>query len=533
MRGHLRVIIIDDSASNAELIGGVLKKAGWSATTARIGDEAAMREALAREPWDLIISDWSMRAFGTSRALAVLRETGHDLPFIIVSSTVGETGAVEALRADAQVHLLKPELAGFGAAIVDVMRDAQSRGAQKRAEAALHRTEEQLRQAQRVESVGNLAAGVAHHFNNVLSVILGHGDLILAELAPADPLYAAIGQMRSAGQSAADLTRQLLAFSQQQILQPRVLDLNQIVSGLERMVRKVVGEHIEVISLAGSELGLVNVDPVQMEQVIMSLAIYARDTMPDGGQLTLETANATLHASSSADHPGTKPGPHVSLSFTDTGAGLTPEVRARIFEPYFLTKAPERGTGLGLATTLGIVQQSGGTIFVTSEVGRGTTFKVCLPRADRKDAVPQAPTPRRSADFRGNETILLVEDDEEVRAVVRTMLHKRGYRVFEASNAGEGLLICEQRSASIDLLLTDVVMPRMSGRKLAERVAAIRPEIKVIYMSGYTDDFVFRQGVLERGMAFLQKPIRPDMLARKVREVLDVGKTASGQLIFT
>jgi two-component system cell cycle sensor histidine kinase/response regulator CckA len=385
------------------------------------------------------------------------------------------------------------------------------------------RTEEQLRQAQRAESVGNLAAGVAHHFNNVLSVILGHGDLILAELAPADPLYAAIEQMRSAGQSAADLTRQLLAFSQQQFLQPRVVDLNQIVAGLERMVRKVVGEHIDLIILSGTDLGLVNVDPVQMEQVIMSLTINARDAMPDGGQLTLETANATLDASSSARHPGTKPGPHVSLSFTDTGVGLTPEVRARIFEPYFMNKAPERGTGLGLGTALGIVQQSGGSIFVTSEVERGTTFKVWLPQADREHAIPGAPPPRRSSDFRGNETILLVEDDERVRAVIRAMLRKMGYRVLEASNAGEGLLICEQRSASIDLLLTDVVMPRMSGRKLAERAAAIRTEIRVLCMSEYTDDFVFRQGVLDRGMAFLQKPIRPDMLARKVREVLDVG----------
>ncbi|HTB60047.1 MAG TPA: response regulator [Polyangia bacterium] len=524
MRGRPRVMILDDSGSHAEMIVGVLEKAGWTVTTVRIGDEAAMREALARGPWDLVISDWSTRPFATPQALEVLRETGHDLPFIIVSSTIGESGVVEGLRADAQVHLLKPEAAGFGAAIARVLRDAKSRGAQQRTETALHRTEEQLRQAQRAESVGNLAAGVAHHFNNVLSVILGHGDLILAELSPADPLYAAIEQMRSAGQSAADLTRQLLAFSQQQFLQPRVMDLNQILAGLERMVRKVVGEHIDLIILSGTDLGLVNVDPVQMEQVIMSLAINARDAMPDGGQLTLETANASLDASSSAHHPGTKPGPHVSLSFTDTGVGLTPEVRARIFEPYFMSKTPEWGTGLGLGTALGIVQQSGGSIFVTSEVGRGTTFKVCLPQADREDAVPRAPPRRQSADFRGNETILLVEDDERVRAVVRAMLRKMGYRVLEASNAGEGLLICEQRASSIDLLLTDVVMPRMSGRKLAERVAAIRAEIKVLYMSGYTDDFVFRQGVLDRGMAFLPKPIRPDMLARKVREVLDVGK---------
>jgi two-component system cell cycle sensor histidine kinase/response regulator CckA len=524
MIGRPRVMLLDDSASNAEMIVGVLEKAGWTATTERIGDEAAMRDALARGPWDLVISDWSTRPFATRQALEVLRETGHDLPFIIVSSTVGEMGVVEGLRADAQVHLLKPGAAGFGAAIARVLRDAKSRGAQHRTEAALHRTEEQLRQAQRAESVGNLAAGVAHHFNNVLSVILGHSDLILAELSPADPLYAAIEQVRSAGQSAADLTRQLLAFSQQQFLQPRVVDLNQILAGLERMVRKVVGEHIDVIVLSGTDLGLVNVDPVQMEQVIMSLAINARDTMPDGGQLTLETANATLGASSSARHPGTKPGPHVTLSFTDTGAGLTPEARARIFEPYFMSKTPERGTGLGLGTALGIVQQSGGSIFVTSEVGRGTTFKVWLPQSEREDAAPRAPPPRQVSDFRGNETILLVEDDERVRGVVRAMLHKMGYRVLEASNAGEGLLICEQRSASIDLLLTDVVMPRMSGRKLAERVAAIRAEIKVLYMSGYTDDFVFRQGVLDRGMAFLPKPIRPDMLARKVREVLDLGK---------
>ena len=415
MRGPRRVIILDDSASNAETIVGVLEKAGWTATTVRIGDEAAMRDALARGAWDLVISDSSARPFAAPPALEVLREKGQDLPFIIVSRTVGESGGVEGLRADAQVHLLKPEAAGFGAAIARVLRDAKSRGAQQRAETALHRTEEQLRQAQRAESMGNLAAGVAHHFNNVLSVVLGHGDLILAELSPADPLYAAIEQMRSAGQSAADLTRQLLAFSQRQFLQPRVVDLNQIVAGLERMVRKVVGEHIDLIILPGTDLGLVNVDPVQMEQVIMSLAINARDAMPDGGQLTLETANTTLDASSSARHPGTRPGPHVALSFTDTGVGLTPEVRARIFEPYFMSKTPEWGGSLGLGTALGIVEQSGGSIFVTGEAGQGTTFKVCLPQADREDAVPGAPPPRRRSDFRGDETILLVEDDERVR----------------------------------------------------------------------------------------------------------------------
>jgi two-component system, cell cycle sensor histidine kinase and response regulator CckA len=523
MNDLLRVLVVDDSPAEADLIVGLLEGAGWVVVATQVAGASAMRDALAGEPWDLVVVDGAAKGLAAPEALTLLRESGHDLPFIVVTEAAQGTIGSAAAGAGAPALLSKRELAGWGSAIALELREAQSRQAGRRAASALHSAQEQLHQAQKVESVGNLAAGVAHHFNNMLSVILGRSDLILAELARADPLFAEIEQIRSAGQSAADLTRQLLAFSEQQFLQPRVVDLNQLVAGVEKMLRKLIGEHIELVCLPGTDLAPIHVDPVQIEQVIMNLAINARDAMPDGGQLTLATENVALDGTYAATKVGVTPGSYVVLSLNDTGVGMTPATRARLFEPYFTTKANERGTGLGLCTALGIVRQSRGAISVSSEVGRGTIFKVYLPRAEREGLAPQISAPARSSDFRGTETILLVEDDERVRGVVRTILRKQGYTVFEASNAGEGLLICEQRAGDIDLLLTDVVMPRMSGRKLAERVSAIRSEIRVLYMSGYTDDFVFRQGVLQRGMAFLQKPIRPDMLAQKVREVLDAG----------
>jgi CheY-like chemotaxis protein len=334
-------------------------------------------------------------------------------------------------------------------------------------------------------------------------------------------MRAELDEVKKAADRAVTLTRQLLAFSRKQVLQPRVIDLNQVVNGMRSLLRRMVGAGISLSLLTDRKIGKVLADPGQVEQVLMNLIVNARDAMLPGGKLTIETSDVTLDADYAATHVGTAPGEYVMLAVTDTGHGMSKEVVSRIFEPFFTTKEPGRGTGLGLATVFGIVKQSRGHIWVYSEPDKGTTFKIHFPRTElRADASPSEPPPA-PATLHGTETILLVEDDEEVRAVMRTILRRQGYNVIESQNGGEAFLIAEDFGAKIHLLVTDVVMPRISGRMLAERLAPIRPDMKVLFVSGYTDNAIVYHGVLDAGVAFFQKPIMPLPFARKVREVLD------------
>ncbi|MBA3539871.1 MAG: PAS domain S-box protein [Deltaproteobacteria bacterium] len=386
--------------------------------------------------------------------------------------------------------------------------------------AALQRSSDELRQAQKMEAVGLLAGGIAHDFNNLLTVILSSGELLLDELAATDPLRADVEEIRKAGVRASQLTKQLLAFSRKQILTPAVIDLNNVISGIEKMLQTLLGDEIELCVLPAPAKGRVHADAGQLEQVIMNLAVNARDAMPTGGRLTIDTRNVMIDATYASEHAGVVPGPYIMVAVTDTGTGMDRATQERIFEPFFTTKDKSKGTGLGLATVYGIVQQSGGHITVHSELGHGTTFNVYLPRTDRAREIATIPPPFVTS-LRGFETILLVEDDAAVRAVIYSILRRNGYAVLEAQNAGEALMMCEQHAGDVHLLLTDVVMPRITGRQLATRIAKLRIGLKVVYMSGYTDDAIVHHGVLEPGIEFLPKPIMPDALLRKLREVLD------------
>ncbi len=394
----------------------------------------------------------------------------------------------------------------------------------ERAEAKQARLEAQLRQGQKMEAVGRLAGGIAHDFNNMLVVINGYSELLLGRIDADDPARGDLEQIRQAGERAADLTRRLLAFSRQQVLQPSVLNLNDVISNVEAMLEPLIGEDIELTTILGPSLRRVRADAGQIEQLILNLAVNARDAMPEGGRLTIETANIYLDQDYVREHIGVEAGPHVLLRVSDTGIGMDADTQARLFEPFFTTKPAGRGTGLGLATVFGIVQQSGGHIAVSSAPGQGATFEIYLPQS----AQPTGETTEIAlapSSLRGSETILLVEDEPSVRRASRRFLEEHGYKVLEAVDGGDAIRLCERHEGPLDLVITDVVMPGMSGRELGERVARLRPETPVLYVSGYVDTALVRTGLPETSVQLLQKPFSAESLARKVREMLDPSTT--------
>jgi PAS domain S-box-containing protein len=379
--------------------------------------------------------------------------------------------------------------------------------------------EQMFRQAQKMEAVGQLAGGVAHDFNNLLGVILGYTELLLDHPGLNEAHHKDIDQIQKAGQRAALLTRQLLAFSRKQVLQPTVLDINAVVAGAEKLLRRLIGEDIELLVVLNPVLGRVKADSGQIEQIIMNLVVNARDAMPSGGKVTIETSNVEIDVKYAAEHPSTGPGPHVMLAVTDTGCGMDAKTKAHIFEPFFTTKEFGKGTGLGLATVYGIVKQSGGSVWVYTEPGIGTTFKIYLPCVDPVHEIASPASHVEKVD-RGSQTILIVEDDAALLQVTHRSLQEVGYAILAARSPAEAIHISEIHPGPIHLMVTDVIMPGMSGDRLAIHLSALRPEMKVLYVSGYTDDAIVHHGVLEPGLAFLQKPFSPRTLARKVGEVL-------------
>jgi two-component system, cell cycle sensor histidine kinase and response regulator CckA len=645
MSGALRVLMVEDSPTDAKMMARELHRLDREVRFERVETAETMRAALRGQEWDAIISDWALPKFSAMEALSCVKELALDVPFIVVSGTVGEETAVEAMRAGASDYVLKDNLTrlvpaiereiaqrqgreagrrtqdalrssearfirlwesgivsisigvflgavhdandsflrtvgrsqielqlgkiqweamtppewkhadevaiqllqsqGFapawekelirkdgervpvlvGAAMLDypmciaVMTDLTKR---KRAEQALLATENQLRLAQKMEAIGSLAGGVAHDFNNILSVILSYAGLLLGDLVPDDPMRESLEEIRQAGQRAAALTRQLLLFSRHQAFEPGVLNLNDILAGMDKLIRRILGEDVEVVLSQGANLSRIFADASHIEQVIMNLVVNARDAMPTGGKLTLETKDVLLDQAFSEQHFGVKPGPYVLLAVTDTGSGMDKETQLRIFEPFFTTKGIGKGTGLGLSTVFGIVRQSEGSIWVDSEPGAGTTFSVYFPQSERE--LEKVWTTAAAPVLTGTETVLLIEDEEHVRAVSRAILARNGYNVVEAGSPREALEVCGELSSPIHLVLSDVVMPQMSGPELAKRLRSLRPEIKVLFMSGYTDDTIIRHGMLDPKTRFLQKPLTPEDLLRKVREVLDGGR---------
>jgi two-component system, cell cycle sensor histidine kinase and response regulator CckA len=641
MSDLLRVLMVEDLATDAKLVARELGRAGHQVEFERVEDAAAMRAALARRRWDLIISDSSMPHFSAEAALAVLKETRQDIPFIIVSGTIGDELAVQAMRAGANDFVLKDKLgrlapaverelrdqkvresrrqsqaghaaileaaldaiigmdhAGnitefspaaektfgysrdevLGKPLADVLvppalREAHRKGlarylatgqgpvigkriemsavrrdgsefpvelaitrlrsdgpasfigfvrditARKQAEERLQRAEEQLRQGQKMEAVGQLAGGIAHDFNNMLAVVLSSSSFLLEGLSASDPRREDAEEIKLAAERAASLTRQLLAFSRKQALGPRVIDLHSVIAGLEKMLHRLIGEEIELTTVYAAGLGRVKADPGQIEQVILNLVLNARDAMPGGGKLRIETADVQLDSVHASEQATVPPGSYVLVTVSDSGVGMDAETQRRIFEPFFTTKEKSKGTGLGLSTCYGIVKQSGGHIRLTSEPGRGSAFKIHLPRIDEEvELIAERKAPH---DLSGAEIVLVVEDDDRVRAVVKKILDSKGYHVLAVRDATEAIAVADQYPKAIDLVLTDVVMPGLSGPDLTKSLLLRRPQLKLLYMSGYMDHSLLENAAVDPARNFLPKPFTPEILASKVREILD------------
>jgi len=637
-RPALRVLFVEDSPRDVKLIAAMLERAGYPLTFTAVDIPELFLERLEQNDYEVIISDYNLRDWTAMEALEIFKKTGKDIPFIVVSGSLGDEAAAECIKRGATDYVLKDRMGRLPSAIDLALQGKALRRERRAAEEALRESEEkfrlisenvadliavldlegrriynspsykeilgdpqtlhgtesfneihpddrdhikaifeetvrtgvgqradyrfllkdgsirfiesqgsvirdrageptnvlvvsrdvterrkleqQLLQSQKMEAIGQLAGGVAHDFNNLLTVISGFTQLALESFAEDNPNRENLLEVLGASDRAASLTRQLLAFSRQQTLQLRVLSLNEVVANTEKMLKRLIGEDIELVAVLAPDLGRVKADPGQVEQVIMNLAVNARDAMPKGGKLTIETANVDLDSAYSRKHPVARPGLHVMLSVTDTGSGMDEKTKARIFEPFFTTKERGKGTGLGLSTVYGIVKQSEGNIFVYSEPGLGTSFKVYLPQV-REEVAAVKSSGAAPQQLKGAETILVVEDEQPVRRLVRSVLESNGYKVLVATRGDEALSLAATHKGPITLMITDTVMPGMGGRELAERLAPNRPEMKVLYMSGYTDDTVVRHKVLDPDTPFLQKPFMPGSLARKVREVLD------------
>ena len=512
MTTPLRVLVVEDNEDDAELLLRELRRRGFETVSERVETRQAMTAAL-EQPWDVVISDWAMPHFSAGDALAVLQETKRDLPFIIVSGTVGEEAAVAALRAGAHDFMAKGRLTRLIPAIEREMREAAGR--------AERRTiEQQLRQTQKMEAMGQLTGGIAHDFNNLLGVIVANGDLLLDAVKGNPEQTELANEILSSALHGAELTHRLLAFARQQPLTLQTVDLNAHLPRVITILKRTLGEAINITTRIGGGLWETRIDPSQVENALLNLAINARDAMPNGGTLTIETANAQLDEHYAVLHPEVVPGDYAMLSMTDTGTGMPPEVVERAMEPFFTTKEPGKGAGLGLSMVYGFVKQSGGHLNIYSDVGIGTTIRLYLPRAVGEGAGQPAASELAPALPTGGEAILLVDDNAALRRVTLRRLTALGYRVQDAENGPDALAIIDG-GEPFDLLFTDIGLPgRMNGLELAEEARQRRPEIKVLFTTGYGDLGGQSGGIGSQPEHLIRKPYRSDELAAKLRAAL-------------
>jgi signal transduction histidine kinase len=505
---------LEDDPNDAALVRSALDAAGITSEITRVENRDDFLTALELGGIDLILSDFSLPAFDGLSAAELVHARWPAIPLVFVSGTLGEERAVDSLKRGVTDYVLKGHLARLVPAVRRAMQEVEDR-------AERGRLEVQFIEAQKMEVIGQLAGGVAHDFNNILAVIMGYSDLIMQKLGPDDVNKGHLETIRSAAERAAGLTRQLLIFSRRQTVQLVVLDLNDVLKDLDKMLRRLIDENIEMTIVPGEHIGRIKADSGYVGQVLMNLVVNARDAMPNGGRLTIASSNATLDENYTRTHKGARPGHYVMFSVKDTGTGMSEEVKARIFEAFFTTKPKGKGTGLGLATCQTIVQQSGGHIDVCSELGRGTTFQIYFPRVElpldvAARAVRAGPLPR------GTETLLVVEDEPSVRHLARSVLETQGYKVLSASNGQEALHTArDHKESPIRLVVTDVIMPQMGGKVMAEWLKTANPDLKILFTSGYTEEAITRHGVLETGVEFLPKPYTPATLVLKVREMLD------------
>jgi signal transduction histidine kinase len=524
MKSPLHILHLEDDPNDAALVQSTLEAEGITCATTCVQNRADFVAALEHGGINLVLSDFSLPAFDGFSAAELVRLKWPDIPLILVSGTLGEEQAVDSLKGGATDYVLKQHLSRLVPAVRRAMQEVEERAERRRLEA-------QFIEAQKMEVIGHLASGVAHDFNNILAVIVGYSDLMMQDLSPDDPLRKHVGEIRHATERAAGLTRQLLIFSRRQTVQPVVLDLNDVMKDLNKMLRRLIDENIEMTMVPGKQTGRVKADFGYVGQVLMNLVVNARDAMPNGGKLTIATNNVTLDENYARTHTGAIPGlpaeasakagDYVMLSVSDTGTGMTDAVKAHLFEPFFTTKPKGKGTGLGLATCRTIVQQSGGHIGVYSEVGKGTTFKIYFPRVEQPMDISTKPG-EMSPLPRGTETLLLVEDEPSVRHLTCRILESQGYNVLRANNGQDALHMArEHKGSPIRLVVTDVIMPLMGGKVMAEWLKTTYPDLKILFTSGYTDDAIAQHGVLDAGVEFLPKPYTPASLLCKVREMLD------------
>ncbi len=518
-RGTLRVLFVEDNEDDALLIVRQLEREGYAIEHFRVDTRESFVSALTNATWDVVISDHSMPHFNSREALVALQERGLDCPFIIVSGTIGEDTAVEAMRAGAHDYVLKNNLARLAPAIDRELNDAELRRQARDERQARKEVERQLQQAQKMEAVGRLAGGIAHDFNSLLTVILGFTNLAIERGEAGRNVGFELDQVKQAGERAARFTRQLLAFSRQQVLSPRVIDPVDSVESMAPMLKHLLGEAVQLETAGAPGEGRVKVDPGQFEQVVMNLAINARDAMPRGGTLRLESSRVDLDQrdASALQLPA---GTYVMLSAADSGMGMDDSTRARIFEPFFTTKPPGEGTGLGLSTVYGILQQSGGSIAVESAVGQGSTFKVYLPLAEPEEVAPPPASRLMRPGGASQGTVFVAEDEEAVRVLIRTVLSDAGFRVTEAASGSEAAEMILALERPIDLLIVDVVMPGMIGPDLVRLTLERFPRTRILYITGYATHSAIPPGFVRTDDALLQKPFLPQELLARVHERL-------------